>query len=196
MKFVDHLIADRRARKLRSARSLSETELGRVQDELAQMGAPAIDAVVACLGHGEARGPAMEVLTRLLNEETLGEFLVRLASPNPAVVSAVGRVLASNGNYDSRRLLPLLGEAVPPKSVLEPILLARADAALAAAMILLLPDLPRESQSIGMRILEQLDECGLGASLVPLLALPDPWLRAHAARALVQHSDQIGRAHV
>ncbi|MEP7027294.1 MAG: HEAT repeat domain-containing protein [Candidatus Eisenbacteria bacterium] len=189
MKFVDHLIADHRAQKLRAARSLPQEELVRLQDELVRMGAPAIDAVVACLGHGEARGPAMEILHRMLAEDTLGAFLLRLASPNPAVVSAIGRVLASSGNYDARRLLALLAEPVPPKSVLEPILLARADEALAAAMITLLPGLPRESQSIGIRILEQLDECGLGASLVPLLADGDPWLRAQVARALVRHPD-------
>ena len=93
MKLLDGFLVRRRVDALRSAGSLDEAAVRKLVDELAGMGAVVLRPVSECLAHGEARGPALDVLARLVSDDTLDPFLDLLASPNPTIVSGVTRVL-------------------------------------------------------------------------------------------------------
>ena len=87
MRLVSRLAAARRAGKLKHARELAPRELAALQGRLADAGPGAVPSLLDCLGHAEARGPALEVLARLLDEDSVPLSLEALASPNPAIVS-------------------------------------------------------------------------------------------------------------
>jgi serine/threonine-protein kinase len=187
MKFVDDFLAQKRAQKLRFARSMNETDLHRLMDELAAMGPSAILPLSECLSHGEARAPAIEVLDRLLNDQTLDLFLGLLASPNPTVVSGAVRVLSDGRSFTPRRLLGALKESSPPKSVLEPVLREHVGSLPVSEMTSLLPSLARDGQSILLRTLERSPDPNLVPALLQLLKHEDPWLRASLAKFLAEH---------
>ena len=87
MKVVDDFLARRRAQKLRVASSMSLADVAKLVDELVAMGAVAIEPLSECLSHGEARGPALEALDRLVSEATF-----TTVSAAPALVEPDGRL--------------------------------------------------------------------------------------------------------
>jgi len=187
MKFVDDFLAQKRAQKLRFARSMNEVDLRRLMDELAAMGPSAIVPLSECLSHGEARAPAIEVLDRLLNDQSLDQFLGLLASPNPTVVSGAVRVLSDGRSFNPRRLLAALKESTPPKSVLEPVLREHVGSFPVGEMASMLPALARDGQSVLLRTLERSPDPNIAPALLPLLRHEDPWLRSSLAKFLAEH---------
>ena len=122
MNLVKHLKAGKLAQRLRAARALAPEELQGIQSELELVGPAAIQSLFDCLSHGEARGPALEVLDKLLSDRTLDVFLEGLGSKNPAVVSGVTKLLAGSKNYDPSSLVHLLAENRLHRGSLETIL--------------------------------------------------------------------------
>ena len=153
MELLDTLLAKRLAGKLRSARCLSAGALERIENELVELGPPAIDCVKQCLSHGDARTPAMRVLDRLLSKDTLEGYLQALSSPNPAVASGVGKVLSRNRNYDAFRLVGLLAGSSTPKPTLEAILREQADRIPPAHILQVFPQLGKDGQAVAFRFL-------------------------------------------
>ena len=187
MKFVDTFLAQTRVRKLRSARSLSETDLKRLMDDLAALGPSAIQPLSECLSHGEARAPAMEVLNRLVSDQTIDRFLDLLSSPNPTVVSGASRVLCTSRNFNPRRILDAFSAATPAKSVLEPILREHAGSLPVSEIVSRLPGAARDGQIVLLRTLERNADPNLVLCLVPLLKHEDSWLRASLEKFLADH---------
>src|SRR5207245_3350047 len=100
MNLVHQLLAQRGVRKLRGAGALTPAAKKQLLDDLVGLGAYAVGPLTTCLRDQEAREPALEVLDRLLTDETLETYLDALAEPDPAVVSGITRVLATNHRYD------------------------------------------------------------------------------------------------
>jgi serine/threonine-protein kinase len=148
------------------------------------MGVGAIDPVLECLSHGEARGHAMDVLANLLTEESLGHFLEALRSPNPAMVSGVAQVLSKHRGYDASRLVALLSDPSFNKSVIESILWAQVETLSARRLIMLIPEVNKDARTVVFRLLEKTADAGIVNDLIGLLSHDDWWVRQSAARLL------------
>ncbi len=184
MKFVDDFVARRRAHALRSARSASEADLTRHVDELVAMGPAAIVPVSECLSHGEARGPALLVLDRLLTDETFESYIALLASPNPTVVSGASRVLCSGKRFTPRRLLAALKDGALPRPTLKPLLDAHVASLPAGDLVAAFPTLTRDAQVALLNAFESVTDPNLVPALAQLLAHADPWVRGSLAKFL------------
>lgn len=166
---------------------MNEADLKRLMDDLTAMGSAAILPLSECLSHGEARAPAMEVLDRLVSDQTIDHLLDLLNSPNPTVVSGVSRVLCSSRRFNPRRILAAFSGSAPPKSVLEPILREHAGAIPVTEIVSLLPGIARDGQIVLLRTLEKNTDPNLVPALVPLLTHEDPWLRGSLAKFFADH---------
>ena len=189
MKILRQVQAGRQVEKLKQSRRLPPAELKQAQDELIALGPMSIPSLLDCLGHGEARNPAIAVLERLATGKTLSLFVDALASPSPAVVSAVTQVLEASRRYDPHSLLPYLFDARIPKSALDSILSARFADIRPVALIDLLPDLSKEGRAIAFRILERTEDPVAKQRLVPLLNHEDWSMRMQVTKILSRSSE-------
>ena len=189
MKILRQVQAGRQVDKLKQSRRLQPAELKQVQEELIALGPLSIPPLLDCLGHGEARNPAIAVLERLATGQTLGLFVDALASPSPAVASAVIQVLENSRRYDPHALLPYLFDARIPKSALDSILSARFPDLRPVALIDLLPDLSKEGRAIAFRLLERTEDPVVKQRLVPLLNHEDWSVRMQVTKLLSRSSE-------
>jgi serine/threonine-protein kinase len=181
--------AGRAVDKLKQSRRLSPQELKQAQEELLSLSPTSIPPLIDCLGHGEARGPAIAILERLATGKNLAFFVEALASPSPAVVSAVTQVLETSTGYDPHALLPHLFDAKIPKSALDSIFTARQADLKLPALIDLLPDLSKEARAIVFRLLERTMDPVAKQRMVPLLNHEDWSMRMQVTRLLARSSE-------
>ena len=187
MKLLDGFLVRRRVDALRSAGSLEPAAVAKLVDELAAMGPGALRPVSECLAHGEARGPALEVLARLVSDETLDEFLDLLASPNPAIVSGAAQVLKGSRSFTTKRLPPTLASGRIALATLEPILRAHAASIPAATLVEVLPALERDGQLVALRTLSLVGDPATVQRVATLAGDDDPSLRLLIVRFLAEH---------
>lgn len=190
MSLLSHFLAERRVQKLKTAQSLNETALSKLQDELAGMGPSAIPALLEALSHGEARPAALAVLSRLLTASTANVFVAALASPNPAIVSGVSRVLSDSHGYPAEELLPALSLPRASRSMLESILAAQAERLPLDRLLADMNGYSRETQAMIMRFLERSAVAAHVPEIARLLHSDDPRIRGSAARILARFSGE------
>ena len=186
MNLLNEFRAGRCVRRLKVSRSVSPAALGRAQEDLVALGAPTLPRVLDCLSHGEARGPAQEILARLLEDETLPAYLDALSSPNPAVVSGVAQVLERGRGYDPERLIDLLADRTLPRGVLEGILTAQAPHMPPRKLVAVLPGLSKEARGVVFRLLERNADESVLAPMVELLRHEDWWIRLYMVKLLAR----------
>jgi hypothetical protein len=151
LKIVDQVLAHRRTQKLKQARALAASDLETLKHEIVAAGGAALHGLFECLGHPDARPHAIDVLGRVLTNDTLSHYLDALAFPDAAIVSGVAEVLGRDPQYDVSRLLDLLEQGRVPKSVLESLLTRQAARIPLDRALFVLPALPRESQVLLFR---------------------------------------------
>src|SRR5262249_55477798 len=140
-------------RKLRTAGALTPAAKKQLQDDLVGLGAVAVLPLTTCLRDQSARESALEVLDRLLTDDTLESYLEALGESDPAVVSGVSRVLATSRRYDPVKLLRLLTDPSVSKSVVEHILTEQGPALPLDKLLFVLPDVGRDGQIVIFRLL-------------------------------------------
>ena len=188
MGILDRIQATRKVTKLRESKGLDARALADLQAGLVAMGPAVIPSVLECLGNGDARGPAIEVLGTLLTNQSVSLYLDALSSPNPAISSGVARVLARSRSYDPTRVLPLLAATRPNKSVLESILREQTAAIPPPRILQIFPKLEKDGQAVAFRLLEKTQNEVILPGLMQLLGHPDWWVRMSAIRLLAQHA--------
>jgi eukaryotic-like serine/threonine-protein kinase len=179
---LGQLKAEHLVHRLRGALQLGETELHKVEDELAAMEPPQLGPILRCLAHGEARGPALRVLERLLRPETVGALVEALSSPNPTIASGVAQVLSRSPSFDASSLVPHLAAARPSRPTLESILCAHASKLPPRCLMQVFPRLDKEGQAVVFRLLDKTDNASILPDLVGLLEHDDWWVRVNVAR--------------
>jgi HEAT repeat protein len=195
MNLVKRLKAGRCVRRLKASRSLPPAVLTRVQEDLVKLGPFGLPRVLECLSHGEARGPALEVLTRLLDNEVLPLYLDALGSANPAVVSGVAEVLERSRGYDPAQLIDLLADRTLPKGVLEGILTAQAPRMPPRKLMAVLPGLSKEARGMVFRLLERNADETVLAPMLELLGHEDWWIRLYMVKLLTRYEvDRVAPA--
>ncbi len=184
MSLIKKLQAAWYAKRLRSATRLPPAALGDLKDRLVSLGPFAIRATLESLGSNESREPALEVLERLISNETLPYFLEALASPDELTADSVTTLLARAQGYDPTRLLHLLSDPHVSKARLEAILSAQMKSIQPRTLITILPDLSKEARGSIFRLLEQGADSSIVSEAVRLAVHAEWWLRLHMAKLL------------
>ena len=193
MSLLSHFLAERRVQKLKMARGMTEAGLSKLQDEIFEMGPGAIPALFESLSHGDARPASLSVLKRLLSPSTLDTYLTALASPNPAIVSGVTRVLSESPDCPAAGLISALTRPGISRNTLEAILTAHADRLPLDRALSDLALYPREIQALVMRLLERSATAAHVPQVVSLLQSDDPWTRTGAARILARFPEEAAQ---
>ena len=188
MNILRQVQAGRHVDKLKQSRRLPPAELQQAQDELIALGPMSIPALLDCLGHGEARNPAIAVLERLATGKP---WPVRGC---PGLAQPRRRVGGHPGTRDQPPLRPtrplaLLFDTRIPKSALDSILSARFSDIRPVALIDLLPDLGKEGRAIVFRILERTEDPVAKQRLIPLLSHEDWSMRMQVTKILSRTSE-------
>ncbi len=189
MEFLKGLQAKQRVAKLREARSLDAKTLRGVQDALVAAGPASIPSLLECLSHGDARGPAIDALERLVSGQTMSQLVAALSSPNPAISSGVAKAMAKCRRLDVARILGLLTGTKPPKPLLESILREHVASIPAERLLRIFPQLLKDGQAVVFRILEKTENSSVTGELSRLLGHSDWWVRMNAIRLLAAHPD-------
>ncbi len=194
MNLVQRLKAGKYIRELKDPGHAPDA-VAALEDRLAGMGPGVLDRLFDSLSHGSARKPVLEVLGRLLTDETLPAYLEALGSRNPATVSGVARLLETGRGYDPVRLLDLLADGTLSKATLESILTARLRDLSPRALVDLLPELGSEARGVIFRLLEKGADSTALPDMIRLLEHPDWWIRLYMVRLLSRFDDpRVSRA--
>ncbi len=192
MRLLKKIQAGSYARKLQSAAALPDGKLADVKTQLVALGPSAIRSVLESLRAAEAREPALEVLERLLTNQTLPTFFEALASTDPVIVDGVTLVLSRAQTYDPTRLLDLFNHPKVSKARLEAILSAQMKNIQPRMLITILPDLSKDARGIIFRILEKRADSTIVGEAVRLAVHTEWWLRLHMAKLLAKFPSEQG----
>ncbi len=112
MKFFSTLKADRCLTQFLAERDLGSAEARKAQDGLRNMGAAAIPRVIEAFATAdkEHAGVLITLLAGALDDQTFPLFAEGLANPNKLCVGGITKALAISSNYDTNRLMELLGK--------------------------------------------------------------------------------------
>jgi eukaryotic-like serine/threonine-protein kinase len=184
MNVIKRMQANRYARQLQSSQELTPTAISEAQNQLLALGPDAIRSILESL-HGEpARGPALQVLERLVSNTTLPAFVAALRSPDAAVVESATNALSQSQGYDPTQLLPLFGDQAVSKARVESILSARMKAIQPRTLLQLLPDMSRDARGSVFRLLEKRADSSIVGEAVRMAVHTEWWLRLHMVKLL------------
>jgi serine/threonine-protein kinase len=192
MNLVRKLQANLYARKLTSSGELAEGALSDLQSQLVSLGPDAIRSTLESLRKPEARKPAIDVLQRLLSNDTLPVFLEALRSSEPAIVDGVTEVMSRSQTYDPTRLLELFGDPSISKARLEQILSAQMKSVQPRMLLSILPDMSKDARGVIFRLLEKRADSSVVGEAVRLAVHTEWWLRLHMAKLLARFPSPEG----
>ena len=186
MNVLKRIQASRYARKLQAANAAGSTDVTDARDQLLTFGSEAIRPIFETLAGQKPNPVALEVLERLLTDNTLPAYVEALKSSDAAVADASEHVLARASQYDPTPLLSLFSDPDVSNSRIERILAERMASLQPRVLIPLLPDLSREGRVSVFRLLEKRVDASIAPDVVRLASHTDWWLRQSAARLLAQ----------
>ncbi len=192
MRLFKKIQAGHIAKQLGSATAGPDGRLGDVKDQLVSLGPASIRSVLDSLHSAEARDAALEVLERLVNNETLPIFFDALTSTDPQTVDGVSTALSRSQNYDPTRLLELFTDSRVSKARLEAILSAQMKGIQPRMLISLLPDLSKDARGVIFRILEKHADSSIAAEAIRLAVHAEWWLRLNMAKLLARFPSEAG----
>jgi eukaryotic-like serine/threonine-protein kinase len=192
MRLFKKIQAGHYAKQLGSAAAKPDGRLGDVKEQLVSLGPDSIRSVLVSLHATEAREAALEVLERLVSNDTLPIFFDALTSTDPVVVDGVSTVLSRSQNYDPTRLLELFTDPRVSKARLEAILSAQMKGIQPRMLISLLPDLSKDARGVIFRILEKHADSSIVAEAIRLAVHAEWWLRLNMAKLLARFPSEAG----
>ncbi len=186
MEILKRFQAGRYARQLQSAARLGDSQLLEARAQLTSMGPSAVRSLFDGLGNAPATPATLDVLERLLNQDTLGLFAEGLRSTTPHVVDAATRVLAHATTYDPTQLLSLYADERISRARLETILEAQSPNVQPSTLLRVLPNLGKEARNCAFRMLDRVVDSSILGDAVELTQHPEWWIRLHIARLLAR----------
>ncbi len=196
MEILKRFRADRYVRQLQSGARLADTQLLETRSQLLQMGAAAVRALFAAVHSTPATDATLDMLVRLLSEETLPSYLDGLRSPNSTVADAATRALSRASTVDMTRLLALFTDEHISRARVEIILDAQSGRLQPETLLRLLPELGKEARSSAFRLIEKISDKRLVPAVIELTHHADWWIRLHMAKLLARFADPTGRVDV
>lgn len=157
-------------------------------ERLRECSGEAIPRLVRLLTDGDGVGgnktKLMQVLTRLLDDDTLPTFYRILTAGEPRLSQAVVEVLRTGRGYDPNRMLDFLSDPSVPKSALLEILSAQGKALDAHGLLRQISHLDPSERNVAFRLLAEIAEPELIPELVNRASAKDLQIRQGVARIL------------
>jgi serine/threonine-protein kinase len=166
--------------------------IAEARERLVALGSAAIKPALESATQGPLPAATIDVLMRLLTNDTLGAYTDALRSPSPPIVEAATIALSRAPGYDPMLLLPLYADARIPRARIETILAAQMPRMQPGALVRALPDLGKDSRGSVFRLLEQSADLSVAEEAAQLASHSDWWLRLHAVKLLAHAPAEIG----
>ncbi len=186
MNIVGRLQIDSCLRQLRSLSDLSDIQQTEVRTRLISFGAAAVTPLFEMLRRPDVRPFTTDILTRLLNDETLPLYATALTSADSSIAGGAHDLLAASQHYDPSRLLERLRDPGFPKARLESVLSVQMGRLHPRLLVRMLPDLDKGSRTVAFRLLEAHADTETILEALPLASDPDWWMRLSIARLLAK----------
>ncbi len=184
MEILKRFQAGRYVRQLQSGARLGDAQLLEARAQLEAMGASGVRALFDGLGSAPATPQTLDILERLVSQDTLGLFAEGLRSPTPHVVDAATQVLIRANTYDATQLLALYADERISRARLEAILEAQSKNVQPITLLRVLPNLGKEARTCAFRMLDRIVDSSILGDAVELTQHPEWWIRLHVARLL------------
>ena len=196
MDLIRRFQAGRHAKKLQGSAQLASAAVDDARTQLLSIGAAAIPALFEAVGDAPASSALLDVLERLLDNQTLTAYTDALRDKNARVVEAASTVLGRAKGYDPTQLLALFADPGVSKARLETILSAQIERVQAATLMRVLPDLSKEARTSVYRLLERRGDPSIVQDAIVLTTHAEWWLRLHAVKLLARFPREDGIAAV
>jgi serine/threonine-protein kinase len=196
MEILKRFKADRHVRQLQSDAKLSHAQLSEARDRLQPMGTVAVRALFAAVTDQPATERSLDMLVRLISEETLPTYLDGLRSPSSTIADAATRALSRATTVDTTRLLALYSDDRFSRARVESILDAQSDRLQPDMLVLMLPELGKEARASAFRLIDKLADERVVPAAIDLVTHADWWIRLHAAKMLARFPDPMARVAV
>ena len=190
MNLLGMIKAGQLIRRLETAES--QAVIGETRERLIALGNAAIRPILDSTSRGPLPAATIDVLLRLLSNDSLGFYTDALRSPSPAIVEAATIALSRGPGYDPMELLPLYSDPRIPRARIESILSAQMPRMQPGALVRALPDLGKDSRGSVFRLLEQSSDLSVAQEAAQLTRNSDWWLRLHAVKLLAHAPADIG----
>lgn len=190
MNLIGMIKAGQYIRRLESADS--PDTIAETRERLIALGDAAIRPIFESTSRGPLPGATIDVLLRLLTNDSLGIYTEALRSPAPAIVEAATIALSRARGYDPMQLLPLYADPRIPRARIEAILAAQMHRMQPGALVRALPELGKDSRGSVFRLLEASSDLSVAQEAAHLTRHSDWWLRLHAVKLLAHAPADIG----
>jgi serine/threonine-protein kinase len=184
MKVVKNLIFAKPIRTLKRAGSQTVAEIEEAKRQLADAGVGILPAVLELLRSSAARPHALEVLGRLVSDESLPDFMKALASGDNIVAGGVIEVLSASTSYDASPLVDLLGSTGPERVRAERVLDAYKGRLSQRKLLSVFEDRSTEARFVVFRLLERHGDATMVPPLLRCLSEGDNWTKVHALKLM------------
>ena len=125
MSLLNGLKANKAISTVLESDNLSDPAVVSAISKIKEIGHSAVPRLIDALLDSPGNQTIESLLTSLLDNKSLPEFIDGLADTNRTLVTCLARILAVGNSYDPNLLLPYLDDADIPKNVLLQILVAR-----------------------------------------------------------------------
>jgi serine/threonine-protein kinase len=186
MEILKRFQAGRHVRLLQSSKRPTDAALIEARAQLAAMGAPAVRAIFSALTTESATPTTLEVLSGMVNQDTLPAFLEGLRSGQLHIEQTATLVLARSATFDVTQLFALFADPRVPRARLETILDAQAVNVHPTALLRVLPALGKEARNTAYRMLERTADSSILAEALDMAKHPEWWIRLHVAKLLAR----------
>ncbi len=122
--------------------------------KIKQIGRAAVPKLVDALLDVPGNAMLESLLSTLLTNKTLPEYIDALAEPNKKLVTSIGRILIENNAYDPNLLLKVLDDPEIPKKVLLQILATKKDRLNTRKVIALLESPDKTKRTIAFNLID------------------------------------------
>jgi len=194
MEIIKRFQADRWVRQLQSGARLTDAQIQDARSHLLAMGAAAVRALLTAVQAAPASPATLDMITRLVREDTFEAFVEGLRSQSPATADAATAALSASTNYRPTDIFALYADPAIPRARIEAVLDAQSARIDPEQLVQILPSLSKEARASAYRIVERIADQRIVPGAVSLASESDWWLRQHAARLLGRFNDAAGRA--
>lgn len=177
---------ERRIAQVLAIKQLSSVEGVQALQRLRDSAADAIPRLVRLLGTTEKanRAKIVQILTRLLDNDTLPHFYRLLAIGDQHMTLGVVEILRAGRGYDPNQLIDFLADPAVPKTALLEILSARSNSLNASGLLRQISYLDPSDRNVAFRLLTDIADASLIPELSSRVTAKDLQIRQGVARVL------------
>ncbi len=189
MKFLRSLKAEKLVEKLIAVRHHDESQdVSAISGKIIGLGPAAVPHVIDALGNADRTQTLtfIEILSELLDEKTLPEYVKGLKSENQRIVSGVAWALTSRNTYDPNSLVDLLEEEEVPTATLMQVLSAHKDKLDTRKLLRHAYELAANEKEAVMKLVGEMANDELVPELISRLTGKDAMVRVHIIHILAR----------